>query len=202
MLNIERNIYETTALGIKTMSISDRFLEERIIFLDGAIEEGTGAEISKQLLYLDSINHKPIKLYINSPGGICSEGLQILDTMELINSPVYTFNIGECCSMAFAILVRGDKRFSYRDAEAMCHQASGGAFGNIQDMRISMESIERINKVLAEKIAEALDIDIEDYYNLTIRDKWLAPEEMLDLGGIDKILTPKKNREGKRNFTK
>lgn len=202
MFNLERSIFETTSNGIKAMSLGDKFLEQRIIYLDGEIEEGTGNEISKQLLYLDSISHEPIKLYINSPGGSCSEGLQILDTMELIDSPVYTFNIGMCVSMGFAILVRGDKRFSYRDAEAMCHQVSYGAYGNIQDVRTQVESAERINKVLSEKISEALGITIEEYYKMTVRDKWLTPEEMLSLGAIDKILLPKQNRKGKRNFKK
>lgn len=202
MFSLEKNVYETTPNGIKAMGIGEKFLEQRIIYLDGDITDGTGSEISKQLLYLDSISNEPIKLYINTGGGSCSEGLQILDTMELINSPVYTFNVGLCASMGFAILVRGDKRYSYKDAEAMCHQVSYGAYGNILDVRTQVESAERINKVLAEKIGEALGIETEEYYEMTNRDKWLTPQEMLELGAIDKILKPKKNRKGKRNFRK
>ena len=202
MFNLERNIFETTPYGIKAMGLGDKFLEQRIIFLDGEIVEGTGLEISKQLMYLDSVSHKPIKLYINSPGGSCTEGLNILNTMEIINSPVYTFNVGMAASMGFAILVRGDKRYSLKDAEAMAHQVSYGAYGNVQDVRIQAENAERMNNILGQKISEALNIPLTKYFQMTKRDKWLSPTEMLELGAIDKIILPKKNRKGKRNFTK
>ena len=202
MFNLERNIFETTPYGIKAMSMGDKFLEERIVFLDGVIVEGTGAEISKQLMYLNSINHEPIKLYINSPGGVCTEGLNILNTMEIIDSPVHTYNIGMAASMGFAILVRGDKRYSFKDSEAMMHQVSYGAYGNVQDVRIQAENAERMNNILGQKISEALNIPLVKYFQMTKRDKWLSPQELLEIGGIDKIILPKKNRKGKRNFSK
>ncbi len=202
MAVFERNIFEQINGGVRAVAMGDKFLEQRIIFLDGAVGEGTGVEISQQLMYLDSLNNEPIKLYINSPGGIITEGMTILDTMELIDSPVYTINMGSCCSMAFAILVRGDKRFALKSSEAMCHQASGWAGGNIQDAKVSYENLKHANDIMADKIAEAMKISKEEYFKLTQRDCFMYAEEMIKYNVVDKILSPKNNRKGKRKFNK
>lgn len=201
-MKYERNVYEEINGGIRALGMSDKFLEERIIFLDGSIGEGTGVEIAQQLMYLDSLNNEPIKLYINSPGGHITEGLTIIDTMELINSPVYTINMGSCCSMGFAILVRGDKRYALSSSEAMCHQASGWAVGNIQDVKVNYERLNYYNDIMADKICEAIEMSKEEYFILTQRDYYMDAKEMIEFNVVDKILLPEKNRKGKKNFKK
>lgn len=195
----ESTIYENTREGLRNISLSDKFLEERCIFLNGEIHEDVALSVVQQLLYLDSVSDEPIKLYLNTPGGCCISGLYIMDIMESLRSPVYTIAAGECCSMGFAILVRGDKRFSLPSTEIMAHQCSAGAMGNIQDMRITFKRLEELNDLLAYKISEAMGMTFEDYKKRTIRDWWMGAEDALRYNVIDEICTPQPAK-GKRIF--
>lgn len=193
-------IFETTEEGPRGLGLDDKFLEERVLFLFDEVDEVSAHRIIQQMLYLDSVNNEPITLYLNTPGGCVVSGMAIMDVMQNIDSPVHTVALGYCCSMGFAILTRGDKRFASPSANIMAHQGSAGAVGNIQDMRVTMDWLDNLNEKMLDKIAEAIDIPRDEFVEKTKRDWWMTPQEALEVGVIDQIIVPKKCRKGKRDF--
>src|SRR3990170_603329 len=125
-------------------------LKERIIFLGTAIDEHIANVIVAQLLYLDSENHQPISLYINSPGGVIYAGLAIYDTMKILKSPVSTIAVGFSGSMATVILTAGTKgqRYALPHATVHMHPAAGGSKGYTEDVRIAYMEQERLQNQL------------------------------------------------------
>ena len=149
------NIIEKNYNGERIYDIYSKLLNNRIIFLNGEIDDDVSSLIISQLLYLDSINHEDIYLYINSPGGSVTSGLAIIDTMNYIQSDVSTLAIGMCASMGAVILASGTKgkRLSLAHSQIMIHQVLGGAQGRASDIKIQAERIlemkKEINKLLA-----------------------------------------------------
>lgn len=174
----------------RAYDIYSRLLKDRIIILSGEIDDNLSNIIVAQLLYLDSINHDDISLYINSPGGSITAGMAIYDTMNFIKSDVSTICVGMAASMGAFLLSSGcvGKRFCLPNSEVMIHQPLGGAQGQATEIKIAAERIlklkSKLNKILSLNTGKSLDIIEHD----TERDYFLDSDEALNYGLIDKIL--------------
>lgn len=189
-MNLIPSVVEKNSDGERVYDIYSRLLKDRIIILSGEIDDNLANSIVAQLLYLDSLNHDAINLYINSPGGSITAGMAIYDTMNFIKSKVSTICIGMAASMAAFLLSSGEKdmRFILPNSEVMIHQPLGGAQGQATEIKIAAERIlklkEKLNKILSENTGQPL----EKIQNDTERDYFLSADEALDYGLIDKIL--------------
>lgn len=176
--------------GERAYDIYSRLLKDRIIMLNGEIDDINCNTIISELLYLDSLNHNDISLYINSPGGSVTAGMAIYDTINFIQSDVSTICVGIAASMAAFLLSSGTKgkRCCLPNSEVMIHQPLGGAQGQATEIKIAAERIlkmrEKLNKMLAENTGKELKIIEVD----TERDHFLSAQEALDYGLIDKII--------------
>lgn len=174
--------------------IISRLLEDRIIMLHDAVDEISAQLVITQMLYLDSISNEPIKFYINSPGGICTDGLAIVDTMQAIQSPVHTIAMGLAASMGAVLLAVGDERYALPNAEIMIHQPLGGAYGQATDIAIQAENIMKTKERLIKMLADNSLLTFEEMWNACERDNFLTAEEALEYGLIDKVLYPKEKK--------
>jgi ATP-dependent Clp protease protease subunit len=186
-------VIESTSKGERAFDIYSRLLKERIVMLNGPVEDHMANLIVAQLLFLESENpDKDINLFINSPGGVVTAGMSIYDTMQFIKPDVSTYVMGQACSMGSLLAQAGaaGKRYMLPNARHMIHQPSGGARGQATDMQIQVEEILKMKKSLTEiyvkhnskgKTFEQLSADME-------RDKFMSAEEALDYGLIDKII--------------
>ena len=192
-MNLVPTIIEKSHSGERAYDIYSRLLKDRIIILNGEIDDNTANTVVAQLLYLDSLNNDDISLYINSPGGSITAGMAIYDTMNFIKSDVSTICIGIAASMAAFLLASGskNKRYSLPNSEIMIHQPLGGAKGQATEIQIAAERIiklkNKLNRILSEKTSQPLNKITED----TERDKFMDSKEALDYGLIDKIITTK-----------
>ena len=184
-------VIEQSARGERSFDIYSRLLKDRIIFLDGEINDETASLVVAQLLFLESEDpDKDISIYINSPGGIISAGFAIYDTMQYIKPQVATICVGMAASMAAFLLAAGEpgKRFALPNAEIMIHQPLGGTQGQAEDIRIHAEHIlklrEKLNKILSEKTGQPFEQVCLD----TDRDNYMSAEEALKYGLIDKVV--------------
>ena len=174
-------------------------LQERIICLNGAVDESVSASIVAQLLFLEAdAPEKPINLYINTPGGSVTAGLAIYDTITYISSPVTTTCVGQAASMGSLLLCGGaaGKRFCLPHSSIMVHQPSGGYFGQASDIAIHAKEILRVRTKLNEIYQRHLTKPhtLEDIERLMERDKFMGAEEALEMGLIDEILE-KRNKD-------
>lgn len=184
-------VIEKTSLGERAYDIYSRLLKENIIFLGGPIDDAVANTIIAQLLFLQSEDpKKDITLYVNSPGGIVTSGLAIIDTMNNIKNDVSTVCVGMAASMGAVILASGakGKRFSLENSEIMIHQPHGGAEGQATDIEISARRILKnrdvINKILAKQSGQSLSKIEKD----VDRDFFLTAEEAKKYGLIDKVV--------------
>ena len=174
----------------RSYDIYSRLLKDRIIILSGEITDESANIIVSELLYLDSINHEDISLYINSPGGSVTAGMAILDTMNFIKSDVSTICLGMAASMGAFLLSCGKlgKRYCLENSEVMIHQPLGGAQGQATEIKIAAERIikmkDKLNRILAKNTNQPLERIEQD----TERDYYLSAKEALEYGIIDKIL--------------
>ena len=189
-MNLIPSVVEKSSDGERAYDIYSRLLKDRIIILSGEIDDNLANSIVAQLLYLDSLNHDPINLYINSPGGSITAGMAIYDTVNYIKSKVSTICIGMAASMAAFLLSSGEKgmRFILPNGEVMIHQPLGGAQGQATEIKIAAERIlklkEKLNKILSKNTGQSL----EKISNDTERDYFLSADEALEYGLIDKVL--------------
>lgn len=181
-------IMEERKLNIAPMDVFSRLLMDRIVFLGCEINDDVANIIQAQLLYLDSINNDPIRMYINSPGGVITSGLAIYDTMQLINSPVETVCTGMAASMAAILLSAGTTRSSLPHSRIMIHQPSGGAYGQATDILIEAEEIRKFKEESVILLSKHTGQDKETLYKDMERDFWMSSEEAMKYGIIDKIL--------------
>ena len=173
-MNLIPIIVDKEQNGERSYDIYSRLLKERIIFLSGEITDDVANIIVSELLYLDSINHNDISLYINSPGGSITSGMAIMDTMNYIKSDVSTICIGMAASMAAFLLSCGTKgkRYILPNAEVMIHQPLGGVSGQATEIKIAAERIlklkNKLNKLLSQNTnqkLEKIEIDTDrDYF--------------------------------------
>ena len=192
---IEPYILEERTLNCAPMSVFSRLMYDKIIFLGSAINEDVANIINAQLLYLNSITDKDedIKMFINSPGGSCIDGLAIYDVMNFIDPDVSTYCMGMCASMGSILVSSGakGKRFILPNGEVMIHQVSGGAQGQFSDMEIAVKHAGRIQDTLYRILAENTGKDIEQIWKDADRDNWFTAQEAVDYGLIDKIVMKK-----------
>ncbi len=177
--------------GERSYDIFSRLLKDRIILLSGEIDDNLANVIVSELLYLDSINHEDISLYINSPGGSITSGMAIMDTMNFIKSDVSTICLGMAASMGAFLLSCGKKgkRYILPNAEVMIHQPLGGVEGQATEIKIVAERILKLKEKLNTILAKNTGKKIEEITKDTERDYFLDSKEALDYGIIDKILT-------------
>ena len=171
--------------------IYSRLLKDRIIMIDGEIEPHMASIVVSELLYLQSEDESaPINIYISSPGGYCSAGLSIIDTMNAVKPPVYVTAHGEIASMASVITACGEKghRMVLPHTRVMLHQASAGTQGNIQDMIVSLEETKRVNDMLLDILAEKCGKTVDEMKAATQRDFWLSAEDAVKFGVVDGIV--------------
>ena len=185
------SVTEQTSRGEQRWDIYSRLLRDRIVFVDGGIEDQMASIIVAQLLYLESENPKrDIWMYINSPGGVVTAGMAIHDTMQYIRPKVGTVCIGQAASMGSFLLAAGEPgmRFALTNARIMIHQPSGGAQGQATDIEIHAREIlktrEQLNRILAERTGKPLERIQAD----TERDYFMSAPEAVDYGLIDKVL--------------
>ena len=185
-------VIEQSSRGERSFDIFSRLLRERIIFLGTPIDDMVANLIVAQLLLLDSENpEKDIMLYINSPGGSVTAGLAIYDTMQHIRADVSTICLGQAASMGAFLLSSGTpgKRLALPHSRVLIHQPLGGAQGQATDIEIQAQEILRIKKNLNEIMAANTGQSIKKIEKDTDRDYIMTPEEALEYGMIDKVIT-------------
>lgn len=189
-MNLVPVVIDKDISGERSYDIFSRLLKERIIFISGEINDSMANSVIAELLYLDSINHNDISLYINSPGGVITSGMAIYDTMNFIKSDVSTICVGMAASMAAFLLASGcrGKRYILPNADVMIHQPLGGAEGQATDIKIASDRIinlrNKLNKILARNTGKTLSKIEKD----TERDNYLSADESLEYGIVDKII--------------
>ncbi len=184
-------VIEQTNRGERSYDIFSRLLNDRIIILNEEVNNASAGVIVAQLLYLWGQDpDKDISLYINSPGGVITDGMAIYDTMNHISCDVSTICLGMAASMGSFLLTAGakGKRYALPNSEIMIHQPSGGARGQASDISIHAKHIlrtkQKLNEILSEKTGQPIDVIERD----TDRDNFMTAQEALDYGLIDKIL--------------
>ena len=184
-------VVEQTSRGERAFDIYSRLLKERIIFINGPIDDAVSSVICAQLLFLESENPKlDISIYINSPGGVVTSGLAIYDTMEYIRPEVSTVCMGQAASMGSLLLMAGaaGKRYSLPNSRIMTHQPSGGFSGQATDIEIHAREIlslrERLNGIYVKHTGRTL----KDIEKIMERDTFMSPEEALKHGLIDEVV--------------
>jgi len=185
-------VIEQSSRGERSFDIFSRLLRERIIFLGTAIDDMVANLIVAQMLLLDSENpEKDIMLYINSPGGSVTAGLAIYDTMQHIRADVQTICLGQAASMGAFLLCSGTKgkRMALPHSRVLIHQPLGGAQGQATDIEIQAQEILRIKKTLNEIMASNTGQSIKKIEKDTDRDYIMTPQEALEYGMIDKVIT-------------
>lgn len=189
-MNLVPVVVDKDINGERSYDIFSRLLKERIIFISGEINDSVANSVIAELLYLDSINHNDISLYINSPGGVITSGMAIYDTMNFIKSDVSTICVGMAASMAAFLLSSGTigKRYILPNADVMIHQPLGGAEGQATDIKIASDRIinlrSKLNRILAKNTGKSVSKISKD----TERDNYLDADEALKYGIVDKII--------------
>lgn len=188
--NITPAIVEEEGLKGTLMSVFDRLMKDRIIFINTDINTEI-AEITKaQLMYLSTMNSDKITINLNTPGGSVDAGLVILDAYELSNVDIHTIGHGMCASMGSVLLGAGKKgeRLLTKHSNVMLHQVSYGAKGNIQDVKIQVEQANLKNDILFSYLAEYCGKTTDIVKKDAERDLWLNSVDALKYGIVDKIL--------------
>ncbi|MFH1170163.1 MAG: ATP-dependent Clp protease proteolytic subunit [Candidatus Vogelbacteria bacterium] len=187
-------VIEKSPFGERAYDIYSRLLKDRIIFLGGVIDDNLANIIIAQLLFLESEGHqKDITLYVNSPGGLVTATMAILDTMNYVKSDVSTICVGQAASGAAIILSAGakGKRFALPNAEIMIHQPLGGTEGQASDIAITAKQIlkikDKLNKILSKHTGQTIAQVEKD----SDRNYFMSADEAVKYGLVDSIVKPK-----------
>ena len=195
-MNFIPYVVEKVAGGERSYDIYSRLLKERIVFLNGQVDDQVSNAICAQLLFLEAESSTDeINFYINSPGGVVTAGMAIYDTMQYIKPDVSTIVMGQACSMGSFLAMAGEpgKRLVLPNSRTMIHQPSGGAGGQATDMQIQVDEILKMKKNLTQiyvnhnsagKTFEQLEAAME-------RDNFMSAQEAVDFGLADKVVTRK-----------
>jgi ATP-dependent Clp protease protease subunit len=188
-------ILEEREMRVTQMDIFSRLMRERILWVAGVVNTQMSTVVQAQLMYLDSVEKKDIKMHIDSPGGSVLAGLGMVDVMRYINSDVETINTGMAASMGSILLSSGTKgkRSSLNFSKVMIHQVSSGSSGHVEDNRISQMESEKYNYILFKMLAENSGKDFDYVLESARRDNWLNSQEALDFGFIDEIIITDKS---------
>ncbi len=184
-------VVEQTPRGERAYDIFSRLLKERIVFFNGAIDDGVSALLVAQLLFLESENpDKDIYMYINSPGGVVTSGMAVYDTMQYIRPKVATLCYGQACSMGSMLLCAGEKgmRFSLPNARIMIHQPLGGYQGQATDIEIHAKEIGLLKKRLNQLYVKHTGQKIAMVEKSVERDNFMSPQEAKTFGLIDEVI--------------
>ena len=186
-------ILEERELRVTQMSVFDRLMMDRIIWLAGPVNDRMSTVAQAQLMFLDNLEVKDITLHVDSPGGSVKSGLSIVDVMNYISSDIATINTGMAASMGSILLGAGTKgkRYSLAHSRVMLHQVSTGAQGNIQDIRRSIAEGEKYNDILFGLLGQYTDKDPKQVMEDASRDLWLNSDEAKDYGIIDDVIINK-----------
>ena len=191
---VNPTILEERKLNVTQMDVFSRLMMERQIFLGTAIDSDVANIINAQLLYLDSIGDDDITILVNSPGGVCYDGLSIIDTIDYVKSDVSTICAGMAASMGAVILSAGEKgkRYALPHSRVMIHQPLGGVNGQATDILIEAEQIKILKNelcgILADNSGQTLEKVLEDCE----RNKWMIASQAKEYGLIDDIIKKKK----------
>jgi ATP-dependent Clp protease protease subunit len=184
-------VIEQSSRGERAFDIFSRLLRERIIFLNGPVEDGMASLIVAQLLFLEAENpKKEISMYINSPGGVVTSGLSIYDTMQFIRCPVTTLCMGQAASMGSLLLTAGQKgmRFALPNARIMVHQPSGGFQGQVTDILIHAKEVEGLKRRLNEIYVQHTGQDYDTIHSALERDNFMTADAAKEFGLIDQVV--------------
>ena len=189
------NVIERTGNGERSYDLFSRLLKDRIIFIDGEINDATADLAVAQMLFLESENpEKDISIYINSPGGSVTAGLAIYDTMKYVKCDIQTICMGQAASMAAILLAGGTKgkRYALPSSRVMIHQPRGGAGGQESDVAIMAKEIIRLKKLSIEYLAKDTDKSVEKISEDIERDFFMPALEAKEYGIIDHVMTSRK----------
>ena len=189
-LNLVPMVVEQTSRGERAFDIFSRLLKERIIFMNGPVDDGVSALVCAQLLFLESENpKKEISMYINSPGGLVTAGLAIYYTMQYVKSPISTVCMGLAASMGSFLLAAGEKgqRVALPNARIMVHQPSGGFSGQASDIERHAEDILKMKRRLNEIYAKHTGQPVEVIEKTLDRDYFMSAEEAKTFGIVDHV---------------
>ncbi|WP_447905082.1 ATP-dependent Clp protease proteolytic subunit [Stenotrophomonas sepilia] len=184
-------VVERSERGERSYDIYSRLLRERIIFLNGEVDDTVSALVCAQLLFLESENpEKPIHLYINSPGGVISSGLAMYDTMQYISAPVHTLCMGTARSMGSFLLMAGEPghRAALANASLHVHQPLGGVQGQASDIFIHAEEMQRTKQRITQLYARHCGRSFEEVEQTLDRDRFMSAEQACEWGLIDQVL--------------
>lgn len=188
---ISPTILEERSLNVIGLDIFSRLQYDRILFLGTGIDEDVANIINAQLLYLNSIGDDDIKMFINSPGGNCIDGLAIYDVMNFVTPDISTYCMGMCASMASILVSSGTKgkRYILPNGEVMIHQVRGGSEGVMADMKIAVQHADKIQTKLYNILAQNTGKTFEQIEKDADRDCWFMAQEAVGYGLVDKIVT-------------
>lgn len=193
-MNFIPYVIEKTSAGERSYDIYSRLLKERIIFLNGPVDDGVSNSICAQMLFLEAEDpDADINFYINSPGGVVTSGMAMYDTMQYIQPDVSTIVMGQACSMGSLLAQAGapGKRKMLPHARHMIHQPSGGAGGQATDMEIQVKEILKMKETLTNIYVKHNSVGktYEQFYAAMERDNFMSAQEALEFGLIDEIIT-------------
>ena len=184
-------ILEERQLNVAQMDVFSRLMMDRIIFFGTEFTPETCNTVNAQLLFLDSVDPgKEISIYVNSPGGSVYDGLAVIDTMNIITSPVSTICTGMAASMGAMLLVSGEKgkRLALPHSRVMIHQPLGGCRGQASDIEIEATEIRKIKDELYQILSDRTGQPLEKIWKDADRDYWMTAQEAKDYGMIDTVL--------------
>jgi len=199
MMQLVPMVVEQSTRGERSFDIYSRLLRERIIFLNGEIEDTMASLVSAQLLFLEADNPaKPIYIYINSPGGVVTSALAMYDTMQFIKAPVGTLCMGMAASAATLILAAGEvgQRVCLPNASIMLHQPSGGYQGKVTDIMIHAEESLRLKRLTNSIYARHCGRGYEEVEAALERDRYMSAEQARDWGLVDHVYHDRSQIEG------
>jgi len=184
-------VVEQSSRGERSFDIYSRLLRERIVFLNGEVNDAVSALVCAQLLFLEADNPKrPIHLYINSPGGVVTSGFAMYDTMQYIKAPVHTLCMGTARSMGSFLLMAGEpgERATLPNASLHVHQPLGGFQGQASDVLIHAEEMQQTKRRIIRLYAEHCGRTYEEVERTLDRDRFMSAEEGLQWGLVDRVL--------------
>lgn len=186
-------VVEKTGQGERAFDIFSRLLNERIVFLNGPVDDHSANLIVAQILHLESADsEKDIHFYINSPGGAITAGMAIYDVMQFVKPDVCTYVMGQACSMGSFLAQAGatGKRYVLPHSRTMVHQPSGGARGMASDIEISYKEIMKMKTMLTEMYVyhNSKGKTYEEFEKIMDRDTYMSAQEAVDFGLADKVI--------------
>jgi ATP-dependent Clp protease protease subunit len=183
-------ILEEREMRVTQMDIFSRLLMDRNIWIYGTVNDQMASIVNAQLMFLDDVNQKDIKLQISSPGGSVLSGLSMVDMINVVKSDIQTMNMGLCASMGSILVACGTpgKRLSLPFSKIMIHQVSSGASGTVMDNRISHMESEKYNYILFKLLSQYTGKDFGKVLDVANRDKWFTSDEAKDFGLIDEVI--------------